>query len=42
MPKQRKILGRQTSAKNAASKASIRIAKPEMTLTGFEHSKKNI
>lgn len=38
MPKQRRTLG--PKAKNISSKGAIAIAKPEMTLTGFEHSKK--
>lgn len=42
MPRQRKTLGRQSVSKNAQSKASIKIAKPDMTLTGFEHTAKNI
>ena len=28
--------------KSATSKATIKIAKPQMTLTGFEHTQENI
>lgn len=40
MPKQRRTLGK--NSKQIGSKGNIKIAKPEMTLTGFEHTAKNL
>ena len=40
MPPQRRTLGK--NSKQIGSKGSIKIAKPEMTLTGFEHTAKSI
>ena len=40
MPKQRRTLGK--NSKNISSKGTIKIAKPEMTMTGFEHNQKTI
>ena len=40
MPEQRRTLGK--NSKQIGSKGSIKIAKPEMTLTGFEHTAKSI
>lgn len=40
MPKQRRTLGK--NSKNIGSKGTIKIAKPEMTMTGFEHNQKTI
>ena len=40
MPKQRRTLGK--NSKQIGSKGTIKIAKPEMTLTGFEHTQKSI
>ena len=41
MPKQNRPLTKK-GEKEQAAKAAIKIAKPDMTLTGFEHSKKNL
>jgi len=40
MPKQRRTFGKK--GKQVGSKGSIKIARPEMTLTGFEHTGKTI
>ena len=40
MPKQRRTLGK--NSKQIGSKGSIKIAQPEMTMTGFEHTAYNI
>lgn len=40
MPKQRRTLGK--NSKQVGSKANIKIAKPEMTMTGFEHTQSNL
>lgn len=39
MPRERRTL---KSTKNASSKGNIKIAAPQMTLTGFEHTNENI
>ena len=40
MPKQRRTLGKKS--KQIGSKGNIKIAKPQMTLTGFEHTASNL
>ena len=40
MPKQRRTLGKKS--KQIGSKGNIKIAKPEMTMTGFEHTASNL
>ena len=40
MPKQRRTMGK--NSKQIGSKGSIKIAQPEMTLTGFEHTAKSL
>ena len=40
MPKQRRTLGK--NSKQIGSKGTIKIAAPEMTLTGFAHTKQSI
>lgn len=40
MPKQRRTLGK--NSKQVGSKANIKIAKPQMTMTGFEHTASNL
>ena len=40
MPKQRRTLGK--NSKQVGSKGNIKIAKPTMTLTGFEHTQSNL
>lgn len=40
MPKQRRTLGKKS--KQVGSKGAIKIAAPEMTLTGFEHTAKSL
>ena len=39
MPKERKILN---SGRYASSKGNIKIAAPQMTMTGFEHTNETI
>lgn len=40
MPKQRRTLGK--NSKQVGSKGNIKIAKPQMTLTGFEHTQSTL
>ena len=41
MPKQNRAFGKKLKTKQAP-KSAIKIAKPEMTQTGFEHTKTNL